>query len=364
MGYEASIIDFYDDGGALLRQALPDAHTLPEFVKTAGVVDQGTPGNMFALVMVDDSTVMKKYATADAGNTWLSTLYFSLTRQNLPEEAQKLAAANLTMACTHYGIEPPDELLRLSEGHAPDTNVVDVTGRKPPTIKVAEKVEVDYALERADGTKAYPLSNAASVRAADEYFSQHRGSFHPRERREYAVKVASVAKRTGFPVSDDIAIYAGTEFAPSLDSHLAVRYNHLIDSNASPEVRQEFMKVANQKSEVGPDQFASWLSGFDEANGLDLLWDRGVADPWHSTFGLLKVAKGKGIDTATYTAGVETVTAEQLADLAKDPVTLTEHFGESFTRGFTKEPGTVFESMPLPQKKLIARLASDITGDR
>ena len=171
--YEAGVFDIYDDGGHLLKQAVPDQDSLPDFVKTASLVQQRDNNQLFALVMIDDGRVMKKYATADRGNTWLSSLYFAFTKDKLPPEAQKVAAANLIEACEAFDIAPPDVLFDYADGPSVG-NLVDVTGQRP-MHKVAhvEKEEVEYAIERADGSKHYPLRNAAEVQTAQDYFERN-----------------------------------------------------------------------------------------------------------------------------------------------------------------------------------------------
>ncbi|NIP33400.1 MAG: hypothetical protein GWO27_00670, partial [Thermoplasmata archaeon] len=123
--FQAGTYDIQDDGGQLLKEVVPDLDDVPDFVKTASAVDQESNSRLFALVMVDDGQVMKKFATADPGNTWLSTLYFAFTKDNLPEEAQKIAAANLIEACDYFDIEAPEMLWDVA-GEPTDTNIVDV----------------------------------------------------------------------------------------------------------------------------------------------------------------------------------------------------------------------------------------------
>ena len=197
---DATIYDIYDDSGALLKSLVPEEDELPDFVKTASVVGQDANSRLFALVMVDDGRVLKKYATADAGNTWLSALYFSLNKDLLPEEAQKVAAANLIEACEAHNIDAPPSLWDIADGPAA-TNIVDVSGATLRTKVASVREDVPYAIERADGSSYYPLRDAAHVTTAMDYFERNHGQFVPRERREYAVKVAAEAEKGALPVS-------------------------------------------------------------------------------------------------------------------------------------------------------------------
>lgn len=369
MSYETGVYDFYDDGGDLLKMVVPDMGDLPDFVKTASAMDQAEPGNLFALILVDEGKVMKKFATADRGNTWLSTLYFAQTKDNLPEEAQKVAAANLVEACEHYDISPPDFLFDIAD-QAVNTNLVDVSHARPPMQKVAhplldrpEMEKVEYAIERADGSKHYPIGDQSSVKTANDYFSRNVGQFVPRDRREYAVKTAEQSKKMGLPVSPEIKKYASTGWNPSLQGHLTSRYLHLIDADAPIEYKEELTKLAQAADQATPDEFAIRLEAFDKSTGLDDLWDHALPDPWMSTLGMEKTAKGEAILPRTYRIGETTVTEEELLLLAERGYRSVEKsFGHEISQAFAKNPIPVFESMPLPQKKLFARMASDHMG--
>jgi len=115
--HTGSIVDFYDDpNGFVLQQRLPEG--LPDFIKTAEHLDENRraklPDDVFALVMVDGGEAIRKYACVDKGNTALSVIYFLENHDRLPEEAQKVAAANLLTACGWYDIEPPTQLQKLA----------------------------------------------------------------------------------------------------------------------------------------------------------------------------------------------------------------------------------------------------------
>ena len=112
-----TIIDFYDDPtGIILKQKLHEDQ-VPEFIKTASHLEgQNVPDDVFALVMVDGGEKLRKFACADKGNTALSVIYFMENHHKLPEEAQKVAAANLLEACDAYGLAAPFELTKIARG--------------------------------------------------------------------------------------------------------------------------------------------------------------------------------------------------------------------------------------------------------
>ena len=368
MSYKAGIYDVYDDGGRLLLEIYGSPEGIPEFLKTASVdVDQNTPSNLFALVMVEGETILRKYAMADRANTAASVIYFSKTKDNLPVEAQKVAAANLLHACTHYGMAPPVFLVKLADNANPESNVVDVTGVHPPP-KMAQpddRKPVRYAIERADGSSYYPLEGPSSIKVADQYFQRNVTQFVPRERREFAVKVAAVAEEFDYPVSELVENYASDAYSPDLRSWLTARAVYVYDGKA----RTALAKLASVAGQVPPDEFASALEVFDRATGIDKLWDSKVPDPWFCTFnkvpqpGMSKIAKGNSLPTATFNGGGTRVTSEDLVALSERGIsTLAAHFGEDFTNRFIADPLTQFQGMSLPHKKLIARLATEIIG--
>ena len=97
-------LDFYDDNGALLRALVEDITAIPDFVKQAHIMDGKEDSDLYALVLDKEGSIFKKFPTYDAGNTWISSSYFAENHDKLPEEAQKVAAANLKEACENFDI--------------------------------------------------------------------------------------------------------------------------------------------------------------------------------------------------------------------------------------------------------------------
>jgi len=114
-----TVIDFYDDpSGTVLKTKLAFAQ-LPDYIRQADYQSEeklaALPDDAFALVMVDQGNKIRKFACVDKGNTALSTLYFLENKDKLPEEAQKVAAANLVEYCQAFEIEPPWQLQKTAE---------------------------------------------------------------------------------------------------------------------------------------------------------------------------------------------------------------------------------------------------------
>jgi len=132
------VLDVYDDfNGATLRELYPRFEDLPGQIKQAHVVTAEDharlPDDVFALVMVNNGEKLRKYACVDEGNTALSVQYFLKHAHKLPEEAQKVAAENLKVACGWYGLPVPEDLekVAISLGGAVNLGMTAVTA---PTV--------------------------------------------------------------------------------------------------------------------------------------------------------------------------------------------------------------------------------------
>jgi len=101
------ILDVYDDyRGDTIRSLFPSRSEIPGLVKQAHALSAETrdqlPDETFALVLLNGEEKLRKFACTDPGNTALSVLFFLKNGHKLPEEAQKVAAANLQVACDWY----------------------------------------------------------------------------------------------------------------------------------------------------------------------------------------------------------------------------------------------------------------------
>ncbi len=115
------VLDVYDDPeGEILRGVFPTYREVPDLIKEAHPLSSAErdqlPDELFALVLLDGGTVLRKLACVDSGNTALAVEYFVKTAHKLPLEAQKVAAQNLIKACGWYGLEPPEVLKQAGLG--------------------------------------------------------------------------------------------------------------------------------------------------------------------------------------------------------------------------------------------------------
>lgn len=117
------VLDAADDyNGEVLRSIFPTRESVPDLIKQADgsylrmEKRASLPDDLFALVLHEGDVALRKYACVDVGHTALSVEYFLKTAHKLPEEAQKVAAQNLSVACGWYGIEPPEALQKIALG--------------------------------------------------------------------------------------------------------------------------------------------------------------------------------------------------------------------------------------------------------
>jgi hypothetical protein len=114
------VLDRYDLDGEGRRSLCGSIPGYEDLDKCAHVFTpdelQRLPDETFALIIEDSGTVLKKFSMADAGNTGLSVIHFLENGHKLPEEAQKVAAANLIRGCGWYHIPISDELQKIAFG--------------------------------------------------------------------------------------------------------------------------------------------------------------------------------------------------------------------------------------------------------
>jgi len=353
--YAGVTLDWYDDKGATLKTKFPAASALPDIIKEADVRPMEKLANEdFALVAIDSGHVMRKFACHDPGTTAMSVIYFMEHGDKLPEGAQKMAAANLVDACKQFELKPPAVMEKMAGKAAPKEKVADITGKRPaPKMKVASSNDPgDYAVVLPDGRRFYPIHTWDLVKKAEDYFQDKRNRMQPEIRRQYAVKLAAKAYTIGYPVDPEILDAGATEWAPSGHLKAAVEMRKIA---CQPGNDRRFLdELFEKRASLEPGTYAEVLRRFDVKHGLDRGWDHVILDPWASTFGMNKQAD------VVWEDGNDRVTNDQLVSLAQNHLPrLRQILTESMCKEFLKDPAGIFESMPLPQKKIISRLASD-----
>lgn len=229
------------------------------------------------------------------------------------------------------------------------TRYVDVTNWDPQAAQVEDHVPPQRTLL---GDK-YPVDSLEQVKTAAAYFEENWKSFHPRDRHEYCVKLASRMGELGMDAPERVERYGSDTYAADVDSYVQARRG-LVSEEFLPAIDV----LLEKRAYVSPGTFAEALGEFDKMASLRWLWDSQIPDPYYSTFGrsLEKIAKTEWVWDENGTR----IREEDLQDLALNGGELLQKkFGPDFLKEFQKKPKAVFESLPAPNKLVLARMASD-----
>jgi len=237
-----------------------------------------------------------------------------------------------------------------------EASMVDITGQLPtPIIKVASpESDEDWAVIMPDGARHYPIQTWDQIKTAEGYFMDNKHQMEPSIRRQFAVKLAAKACQVGYPAKEEVKeTGAKTKKAAGMMKS-ALEMRKLVGGD--PEFLDELFE---KQASLDPNVYAEVLNRFDCDTGLDRFWDNRIFDPWASTFGVVKTA-----ERVIFEDGGERLTEGQLQNLVTNRLNLlTEQFTDDVAKEFSQDPIGIFNSMPLPQQRLIARMAADASSD-
>lgn len=209
--------------------------------------------------------------------------------------------------------------------------------------------------------KRYPIDSVHQVKRACSYFDENIHNFDLADRRVYAQSVLSRSEELGVKVAGAVLDYGGNEYGPHIEGELHARiasfegtefggaYEALLDGfggGALPAVMVEMLKLCDDQSGAS-ESYGRMVTGF--------------RDPFAAVYGQPKVAaeQPEKADVYSWRSGGDYVTGQMLKALASRKADLDTEFGGGFSKSFEKDPVSIFESMPDPQKVLLSRLASD-----
>ena len=358
MNAQALTLDIFDDEGQLLLRDFPDRDDLPDLVKTAEETTREAHDlGEFAVVLTDGERMYPRYLMHTPGHTALSVLYFGQTRNRLPEEAQKVAASRLAMACAHHQMGTPSLLVQVAEGLPAGDPVVFIGNRE--VVKIAEapreREEISYAL----GNR-YPLGSVGEIKAADRYFVEHAHRFSPEDRHQYAYNVDRAAADAGLSVSEELSKAAGVDWNPAVQAHILVRRHILAEREAPLPHSLTLEKLASHVGTVPAPELAAALTHFDRQTGLDRSWGEEIFDPYESV--LVKVAAKKDHQRSWVVHEDDSVSDEDLTRAtanARTMQTIASLLGYDFSEKFQKDSLAAFQSQPPRIRALLARILTD-----
>jgi hypothetical protein len=238
-------------------------------------------------------------------------------------------------------------------------SVVDVTGKRAkPIVKVARPTRPeDYALV-VDGKPCYPIHNWDMVKKAEAYFHENSIRMNPEHRRQFATKLAQKSFMLGYPLAGDITELgaAGYNTEDHLRDAIDMRKVACAPDSGAREMLDDLFE---KRASLHPEVYAEVLRRIDVQTGLDKGWDHIVLDPWASTFGIDKTGA-----EVIWENGADRVTKDALLNLACNRLNLVvAEFTYDVAKEFKKDPIGIFNSMPEPHKKMLARMAADSESD-
>lgn len=261
----------------------------------------------------------------------------------------------------HRGDVPPElETTRGAAGEqyesAPQAPVlsmkphIGVTNKEPPKL-LKEKEASLYACNGV-----FPLDSYVQVKAAAAYFDEQYRFMDPAMRREFASNLVPRATDLGIGFSKEAAAYGSSTFAS--DEQIQVGYDlrvaQLLEKQAQAGV---LTTLYAHREELGPELFCESLAEFDKLAEIDHLYDQAIFDPYASTYGVQKQAADGG---NTWVNGNDYVTERQISNYSVTAgITLADDYGPDFKKEFMKDPWGIFMSLPLEQKRRMARAATD-----
>ena len=367
------IVDIYDDvHGAYLSKfgsERPETNIMTPKEKASLADDD------YALSYITkEAQKFNKFPVDSFDNTWLSNKMYPHTHHKIAKEAAVTAAVFIKKACNVFGIKADqtveymakeaNDLRKSNVYFEPVEKVAGVKGKGYWTdlfsknvgqVKTASSRGLENVQEIADNyTKAqYAMPDAEAVKTAAEYFSSIEGSVRNKETlHKYAAAIQLRAGELGMePLKGAVSKYASDCYNGQVDAHLASR-KLLVDHDE--ELKGTLSKLASARSSMDPYQFAQILSGFDKKAGLVQYYGGYLKDPYQSSFGELK--KTDPVLWSTKTASRK-LTEQEVRMVVNDKNgKIAEHFGKHFAEELKKDPVSIFNSLPMDSKEIIANI--------
>lgn len=225
---------------------------------------------------------------------------------------------------------------------------VDVTNSSPPE-KLVEKKAAHYAYEGV-----YPLDSIEQVKTASAYFDEFNVKMAPFMRRDFAQAMVKRSSALGVPVSEYARGVGSGVYATEAQVRAGID-NRLMYVNEKQASILE--RVYSSRTSVPPDLYAATLAEFDKAADIDYRYGPHLMDPVDSTYGLDKQAQD---ESDSWVNGCDYITKRQLEQYAVTAaLTISDDYGPDFLKEFRKDAWGVFNSLPLDQKRRMARAAGD-----
>lgn len=379
--------DHQDDLGTFLRQVVPEI-AASQFVKEASWREKSdTLDRDFAVILVEpNGREHKKLAMFDAGNTLASIAYLLKKDHSLPDSAIKLASYNLLNAAMHQGLFDAyghsllfneklgsafDVLAALADnlsgdsiidarrvgvtkeamqgmsGYDPKNKTVAVTGPMPPNMNMMQQ-QIPGAMGAQEPSTV--IKHATSFDLIKEA-TWSWPELDPVEKRELAFAIKVAAEEEGASMPDFIYQYTGTELNPMFERLMKQRQ----DYTANTELQNDYDRLAKVAHVMDLADATEALYLIDEQAGLLDRYGSKLPDPVLSVYGTVKEAMW------SWNHGGDYCSSNDLMSLAKDPIKSAQFasiFSEDCCGEFKANPVKFFESRPIEQQIIMARMAN------
>jgi len=347
------MLDVYDDVGHSAMKKI--ASEYPKCDVMSAEDRARLQPHQFALNLITkQASKLCKFPIADHDSTWLSSKYFDMTHQRLPDEAATIAASNIKVACDKFGIAPSKSVSRMAKQAS--SNIYFEQGNALKSTNVTTKHDFSK-LAQVDAigdnhTQAqYAMPNTATVKIACEYFAANNRKMPLEARHKYAAAIQRRAHELGMGVQKgDVGKYASDHYSPMVDAHIKARAS-LVEHR--PELKSMYEKVGSLKKEYTPSQFAQLLHGIDKQAGLSGYYGSHLTNPYYATFASQPDPyAGYRYKSASREFAPDELKAAFTAKYAQ----IKEHFGVTMADELKKEPMAIFDSLPRDAKEVIAHI--------
>lgn len=372
------ITDHQDDLGTFLRQTQPDL-VETNFIKEASWGEKSEMlDRHFAVILVEpNGKEHKKLAMNDAGNTLASVTYLLTKEHNLSDSAVKLASYNLLNSAMHYGLYEAfgDSLLHHEKmGSAfdmlayladtlPSDSIID---ERRVAVKEAMGPNMGYNGKTVATTTPQMMTSApktvkqisgAAPKVASSYDLIKEAEFmwpelDPVDKRQFSLVIKEAAILEGARVPEKIAQYAGDELNPMFETIMHRRLDYV----RNDDLRADYDRFSKVAFAMDLADATETLYLLDEQAGLLDRYGQNLPDPVLTVYGCsTKEAMW------SWNHGGDYCTARELDLMCKDPVRrskLESMFNSDIVESFLRNPIKCFESRPVEQQVIIARMAN------
>jgi hypothetical protein len=376
MTLAGQVIDFYDDSNKkVLNKIMVQNSEIEKYASyeiPSSDEHAALPDDHFALiVLTKHANIVRKFPVNDEFQTWLSAHYFDESHGKLGNVEKVAAATNIRNACLAYEIKPPSSISKfacdasisniVTEGSRPNWfDKMTHQGARDELTKTAG-AEINARMELPDSAYAlildhegevarmYAMPDENHVKIASAYFKKYAYDLSPQNRHMFAANVLNRAQELNVELhnTDHLEKWASENYNTLVNYHIEQRRSLIPQDDDKTQILD---KLASLRTQTDPNTFANALHEFDKTAGLEKYYDNTIPDPWESSMGIEKQASWMAdVDGGTLTE----VDLQKVAQSGK----LKSHFGEAFQNQFSKHAIQIFESLPTPEKVVIAQIA-------